>query len=457
MSRHRRFRFENRQALLDRIAGLGLDIPLSDDLSPLFEPIVIAGKKVPNRIVVQPMEGCDAIAGGAPGELTFRRYERFARGGSGMIWFEAAAVVPEGRSNPRQLLLTENTVDSFARLVDATRRAARSCPGGGREPLLLLQLTHAGRFCRPDGVPRPLIARHDPILDALQRIPEDLPPISDGELDRLQDAYIEAAHLAASAGFDGVDFKACHGYLLSELLASHRREGSDYGGSFEGRTRFLLDVVRHLDGAVPGLIVTSRINAFDGIPWPNGFGAAAKPGNGKEQRGGFEPDLTEATRLAGELDRLGCPLLNVSIGIPGHNPHFGRPFNNPLAGASLPDEHPLVGVERLLGTTARLQQALPDLPIVGTGYSWLREYFPFAGAAAIRSGRAAFVGIGRGAFAYPDCVIDLEQKKSLDRSRVCVGCSACSQIMRDGGSTGCVVHDADIYGPIFRQGRRKEV
>jgi 2,4-dienoyl-CoA reductase-like NADH-dependent reductase (Old Yellow Enzyme family) len=280
----------------------------------------------------------------------------------------------------------------------------------------------------------------------MQGLPIDYPLVTDEELDRLQDAYLEAAGLAVEAGYDGVDVKACHGYLVSELLACHTRSNSKYGGSFENRSRFLLEVTSRILEKFPELIVTSRISAYDGLPYPFGFGAHQQTG---------EEDLREASALLQRLKGLGCPLINVSVGNPYHNPHLGRPFNTPIADAETPDEHPLVGVARLVRITGRLQQTIRDLPLVGTGYSWLRHFFPHVGAAVLEDGNAGMIGVGRLAFAYPDFAKDLATRGRLDPEQVCIACSGCSQIMRNGACTGCIVRDQPIYSDEYREGRRR--
>ena len=446
MSQHEKFKFATAAELLDKGRSLNVDIPFAEDLSPLWQPIEIAGRRVANRFVIQPMEGCDADEGGSPSELSFRRYQRFAAGGSGLIWFEATAILAEARSNARQCHLNAANVGPFSRLVEATRRAAREGMGPAHEVLCILQLTHPGRYSRHDGRPRQVIAQHNTILDPMQGLAPDYPLITDGELDRLQDEFVRAAELASQAGFDGVDIKACHGYLVSELLASHTRDGR-YGGTFDNRARFLLETVQRIRTRLPGFIVTSRISAYDGLPHPSGFGG--DPADAEES--GF----AEARELASRLEQLGCPLLNVSIGNPRHQPHVGRPFDRPVIGWHRPDEHPLVGVARLLRITGALQQAVPGLPMVGTGYSWLRQFFPQVGAAIVRDAKAAFVGIGRMAFAYPDCVRHLALHGKLDPAKVCLACSSCTQIMHDGGRAGCVLRDQEMYAPEYQRGRRQ--
>jgi 2,4-dienoyl-CoA reductase-like NADH-dependent reductase (Old Yellow Enzyme family) len=197
---------------------------------------------------------------------------------------------------------------------------------------------------------------------------------------------------------------------------------------------------------VPGIFATTRINAYDGLPHPYSFGT--DPENPDLE------DLTEPLALVKKLKDTGCPLINVSVGIPYVNPHLGRPHDVPLAGQKVPKEHPLVGVARLMRVTGMLQQKTPDLPMVGTGYSWLRHHLPHVGAALVQTKKAAFLGVGRCAFAYPDFVKDLKEKGKMDPEKTCITCSRCSQIMRDGGSAGCVVRDKEVYLPIYREGRK---
>ncbi len=442
---HTRFRLETLEDLRNELDRLGIDLPVeADDLSPLAQSVAFGAHTLPNRFAVHPMEGFDADAEGRPGPLAFRRYERYAAGGTGLIWFEATAVVPEARSNPGQFHISEATADIFARLVERTRRAAREAHG--REPLLLVQLTHSGRYSKPTGAPAPIIAHRSPILDPKHDLPPDYPVITDDELDRLQERFVEAARLAARAGFDGVDVKACHRYLVSELLASHTREGR-YGGSFENRTRFLRETLERIRDAVPELFVTTRMNAFDAIEHPYGFGVD------REDAG--TPDLTEPLRLADELKAIGVPLLNVSIGNPYFNPHYGRPYDFPIAGFTPPDDHPLAGVARIVQVTRAFQERLgEEVPVVGTGYSWLRHLMPHVAAGIVHAGWAGLVGLGRSSFAYPEAPGVILETGRMDPAKCCVTCSACTQIMRDGGRTGCVVHDSEVYGPEYREGRR---
>lgn len=443
MPKHKRFRLKTLDDLQAELAALDLPLPVDRDVSILADRVPLAALETANRFIVHPMEGFDSTADGGPGELSTRRYTRYAHGGSGLIWFEATAVLHGARSNPKQFCLVEGNVDVYRRLVDATRAAARE--SHRRDVVLILQLTHSGRYSKPSGVPRPIIAHHSDVLDPKHDLPEDYPLVGDDDLDRLQDTYVEAARLAARAGFDGVDVKACHRYLVSELLASHTREGK-YGGSLENRSRFLRETLQKIRDAVPEMFITTRINVFDAIAYPFGFGV--------DREDYRTPDLSEPIEVIRQLQAIGIPLVNCSIGNPYFNPHYGRPFDRPIAGLQPPEENPLIGVARFVDITRQIQQAIPDLPVVGGGYSWLRHLMPYVASGVVRTGGATLIGQGRGAFAYPDSVNDVLSTGQMSPAKSCIACSACTQIMRDGTMTGCVVRDTKIYGPQYKLGRR---
>jgi 2,4-dienoyl-CoA reductase (NADPH2) len=442
---HQPFHYRTREDLEREIAELGLELPIQGDLSPLSRPVPIGNRVAPNSLAVQPMEGCDGTLDGRPDTLTTRRYLRFAAGGAGLLWFEATAVTPEARANPRQLLLTEATASSFARLREAALAEGRRVNGDVYRPFTVIQLAHSGRYSRPVDRPAPIIAHHDGVLDGAMGIPEDHALISDDALDRLQDTYVSAARLAVRAGFDGVDIKACHRYLISELLAAHTRDGK-YGGSFENRSRFLMETVGRVRSEVPGARITLRLNVYDGHPYPWGWGVS------RENPG--VPDLREPLQLVAMLRAAGVALVNVTAGNPYYTPHINRPFDQNVTGGYTPAEHPLEGVARIIDLARQVKVASPDLVVLGSGYSWLRQYAGHVAAAVLARGGAEIIGLGRLSFAYPSFARDLLTAGELDSSRVCITCSRCTQIMRDHGRSGCVPFDRDVYQPIYRDGRQ---
>ena len=384
------------------------------------------------------MEGNDGETDGSPGELTFRRYRRFAASGAGLIWFEAAAVVHEGRAVPRQLWIHQENIEAFKNIVDTIRQVAAEEAYKGIRQLCLMQLTHSGRFSKPEGKPAPVIAYHNPYLNQKLRLEPDYPVIKDDELERLEERFEEAAVLAKKAGFDGVDIKCCHRYLNCELLSAFNREGK-YGGSFEGRTRFLLDVIDRIKSRLgKGFIVSTRLNIYDGIPYPFGWGV--------DQEDYSRYDLTEPVKLIGLLQNRGVKLLNLTMGSPYYNPNVNRPFD---IGGYVPGEHPLEGVARLIKGTGEIKKAFPEMNIVGTGYSWLRQFAPNLAAGCIEKGMTTFAGFGREAFAYPEFAQDILINGAMNEKKCCISCSKCSDILRAGGMAGCVIRDSKVYAPEY--------
>ncbi len=447
-SPHEPFHFDTWTQIEAKLAELGVELPHDDDIAALTRPISLAGHDLPNALMIHPVEGCDGDARGYPQELTFRRYRRFGAGGAGMIWLEATAVVFEGRANPRQLYLTPENRDGLHRLVEETHAAARAVFGETHRPMLVAQLTHSGRYSKPRGLPEPIIAHHSEPLDPRHKLSPDYPLIADAELDALQDQYVAAARLAWEAGFDAVDLKATHRYLINELLASHTREDSRYGGSFENRTRFLLEVARRIRAEVPEVVLTTRLNVYDALPYPWGFGMATD--------GTMAPDLAEPIELMRQLQAAGVAFVNLGYGNPYYNPHVERPYDTAEVGGYIPQEHPLVDIALMCDLNRQIHEALPELPLIATGFSWLRQFFPPVAAAMVKRGWAAMAGVGRMALAYPDFARELMETGSLTPTKLCISCSSCTQIMRDGGRAGCPVRDSEIYGPIFQLGRMRD-
>ena len=471
------FTYKTAQQLLDGARELHLDdvIGVETDLSCLFQPVTIGGRTVGNRMAIHPMEGCDGELNGNPGELTYRRWERFGRGGCKLIWGEAVAILDEARANSRQLWLHEGSFPEMTRLLEKLREQHRENWGANACSDLLVgcQLTHSGRY----SFRRPLIAMHDPSLDPATLIPNpngsdakvpmtpDYPVLSDDELKRIEDAYVVAAKLAVKAGFDFIDLKQCHRYLLSELLASHARPGP-YGGSLENRTRLVRNVLARIRNEVSkDIMLATRMNLCDYVPYmkgPDGFGKPRPYTTPYQWSFGVNKDkpetedLSEPKQVVKMLRDAGLSLFNLSLGNPYNNPHYGRPFEiAPLDGYHSP-EHPLCGVARHFRVAAEMQKAFPDVPMVGTGYSWLQHHFLSCGAANVKAGRITLVGVGRGAFAYPDFVKDIKEKGHIDDDKACIAISSCTALMRAKGNelgqfpSGCVPKDK-FYGPIYRE------
>jgi 2,4-dienoyl-CoA reductase-like NADH-dependent reductase (Old Yellow Enzyme family) len=328
-------------------------------------------------------------------------------------------------------------------------------------------LTHSGRY----SFQRPLIAFHDPIIDPRTLADKtsgaaddsSYPLIDDDYLKRLPDHYVAAAKLAHQVGFQFVDVKQCHRYLLSELLAAKTRPGP-FGGSLENRTRVAREIIGRIKSEVPGLVIATRMNVFDGIPYQKNASGVGEPcpwkvpvlsAWGTREDNPLQADLREPKQWILEMSRLGVELVNISMGNPYASMHIIRPFEYPPPDGYESPEHPLEGVDRHFRLAGEIQQALSHLPMVGSGYSYLQEYLFQAGAANVRDGRITFVGVGRASLPQPDFARRLTENGRLDRKRICRTFSYCTALMRAKHNelgqfaTGCPPFDKEVYGPIW--------
>ena len=428
------FSFTSPDELRLYIERNGFNIPFSKDISPLSEKPVIKTAHgevtLKNALATHPMEGCDANLDGSASDLTRRRYARFSGSGAALVWMEAISVVPEARTSDHQMMINDNTADSFKSLVEDIKK---------NDTFVVAQLTHSGRFAKNSDTPHALFATRSLPFEEKRPQDKDVPVLTDDYLDALPEKFAKAAKIAEDAGFDAIDVKACHQYLLDELLSAHTREGK-YGGSFENRTRLMIDCFDAVRSVLrPETVLASRLSLSDMIEAPYGFAVAeGKP---------VTPDLTETKKLLEILTSKGLSLVDMTMGSPYFNPHVNRPYNK---GSYAPPEHPLTGLERLIGASREIQHLFPDLNVIGTGYSYLREFAPYVAAGALKEKAATMIGFGRMAFAYDTFATDMMAGK-VDPRKVCIACSKCAEIKRLSGHTGCPIRDQEIYLPVYRE------
>ena len=416
--------------------------------SALARPIEVLGKRLSNRWAILPMEGWDCEDDGRPSELTERRWLRFATSGAKLLYgTEAAAVTHEGRSNPQQLMCADHTADALRTICEKMRRAHRNRFGESEELCIGLQLTHSGRFAHPNDrfVLESRTAYAHPLLDrkfGAGRI------VSDREVRELVGRFVHAAEIAQRAGFDFVDIKQAHGYLLHEFLSAVDRPGP-YGGSFENRTRFYREIVEGIRKACPSLGISSRVSLFDILPFQKGADGVGYPMDWPKATpypyafGGsgdgltMDPDLTETTALLEMMRSYGETFICATIGSPYYNVHMQRPAYFPVADGYQMPENPLYNVSRHLAAVRRIKQRCPWLKVVGSGYTCLQEFLPNAAEAAVAAGHTDWVGIGRMVLSYPDMPADLLAGKALDRCRICRTFGDCTNAPRHGIVSGC--------------------
>jgi NADPH2 dehydrogenase len=421
--------------------------------SPLAQPIDVDGVRVGNRFCILPMEGWDGTRDGEPSDLTRRRWRHFGTSGAKLMWGgEAVAVRHDGRANPHQLMMSTRTAAAIAALREELVAAHRQRFGSNadRDLYVGLQLTHSGRYARPDvhDRPSPIAACENPILD--RRFPRGVRVFGDAELDALVGDFVAAARLAREAGFRFVDVKACHGYLGHELLGARTRAGP-YGGELEGRTRFMRRVIEAIRADVVGLDIAVRLSVFDTVPYrkrpTDQIGEPdehAAPGPGPACGFGVVTDdahldeaLEDARFVLRMLEGLGVRWICVSAGSPYYNPHVQRPAMFPPLDGYEPPEDPLRGVWRQIEATALLKRDFPRMVFVGSAYSYLQEWLPHVAQRNVREGRCDFVGLGRIALSYPDLPADVLSGAPLRRSSFCRTFSDCTTGPRLGLVSGC--------------------
>jgi len=450
------------------LKSLDLRIPCDTEIlagaqSPLRAALHSGPFKIGNRIAVQPMEGWDGTPDGAPSENTFRRWRRFGRSGGKLVWGgEAVAVCHAGRANPNQLLASSSNKEKLAELRRVLVQEHVRTTGSDDGLLIGLQLTHSGRYCRPNehGRPEPRILYHHPLLDRRLHLPPDYPLLTDGEIGSIIEDFHRAALMAWQSGFDFVDIKHCHGYLGHEFLSAHTRPGR-YGGSFENRTRFLREVIEGIRSVAGGLHIGVRLSAIDTIPFrsePNHEPGKSSPGVAEAHANllpyswGFgvntqDPrasDLREPIGFFSLLEELGIQLVNITAGSPYYNPHLQRPALYPPSDGYLPPEDPLCGVARQMEATRELKRRFPKLLIVGSAYTYLQDFLPHVAQAALREEWVDFVGLGRMLLSYPEILWDASEGSGIQRKRICRTFSDCTTGPRNGLPSGCYPLD-DYY------------
>lgn len=448
------------------LKSLGLELPCDDSIatgssSPLAQPIqnvVINGKRIGNRFAIQPMEGWDGTTTGGVTPDMERRWRRFGESGAKVIFGgEAMAVRPDGRANPNQLILNRENLAGIRGLREQLVEAHRARYGSVDDLVIGFQLTHSGRFCRPNDKKKlePRIAYRHPILDKKFGITSDEAVLSDDDVRALIKAYIEAAALAKEAGADFIDIKHCHGYLLHEFLGAHTRPGP-YGGSFENRTRILREIVAGIRASGNTIDLAVRLSAFDFVPFrPDpALSSPGKLGPGIPEdfshclpyRYGFsvnqanpvEPELSETFKFIELCAELGIKIVNLSAGSPYYNPHIQRPAAYPPTDGYQPAHDPLIDVARQIHVVRQIRAAAPkSLVIIGTAYSYLQEFLPHVAQAVVREGWTDMVGLGRMVLSYPDMLAEAVEKGALTPKLICRTFSDCTTAPRNGLPSGC--------------------
>ena len=433
-----RFHYKTLEEVKERAEELKVYLPFSSSTDILKTPLKVGNVTFHNRMGIAPMEGADSLEDGSPSDYTIRRYVNEAIGGSALIWFEAISIVPEGRSSKTQLLLTEENVESYKRMNEKIKEAGRKA--NGFEPYLIMQANHSGRYSNPDNRPAPMIAYRHPQLEQY-RAADDSCIVTDDYLKSLEESFGKAALLAKKAGFDAVDIKSCHGYLLAELLSAYDRPGQ-YGGNYENRTRLLKNGIKAAKvWEDENFQVTCRLGIYDGYEYPWGFGVS--------EGSGLKPDLKEPIRLVKELyGNCGIQMMNLTMGNPYATTHVTRPFD---MGKYEPEEHPFTGIGRMIAGIGEVKKAVPEMVIFGSAPTYLRQFADLYTAGAVEEGFCDGLLFGIMAFADPDYANEIIKNGRIDPKRVCMTCGKCGDLIRAHKPTGCVIRDPKTFMPFYKE------
>ena len=459
-------KFKTPDAFRDHSASLGIELPCDDIIAPASESplarsldrITLNSKIAGNRIAIHPMEGWDGTSTGGVTEEMQRRWQRFGASGAKLILGgEAMAVRADGRANPNQLIISEENKSGIAGLVEGLFQAHAQRYDSTEDLVVGFQLTHSGRFCRPNEKSRfePRVAFRHPILDKKFEVTSDKQIWTDNEIDELINSYVRAARIASDVGADFVDIKHCHGYLLHEFLGAHTRPGR-YGGSFENRTKILRQIVNGIRANCNTIDIIVRLSAFDFVPFrsdplksslgklgpgiPEEFSHCLPYhyGFGVNSYNPLEYDLTETHKFIKLCSDLDVKLVSLSAGSPYYNPHIQRPAAYPPSDGYQLVCDPLIDVERQIQVVRKIREIAPaNIAIAGCGYSYLQEFLPNVTQALVREGWVDVIGLGRIVLSYPDMLIDAMTKGRLNSRNICRTFSDCTTGPRNGLLSGC--------------------
>lgn len=365
-------------------------------MTKLFSPGQIGGIEIRNRVVMPPMTTRFADEEGQVTDTTVAYFRARAAGGVGLVTVEMAAPEKVGRHRARELGIYDD------RFLPGLKRLVEALHGCGARASI--QLGHGGGHTRADICGEVPIAPSAVPHFVYEVTGEIIVPLemSRARIERTTEAFLDAARRARRAGFDMVELHVAHGYLLSQFLCpAENRRTDEYGGSFENRARFGLDILRRIKADMPDFPVVFRISADDLFP------------------GGMP--FEDGLRLARWAEAAGADAIHVTAG------HYR---SQPSAEIMIP---PMAYPDGLfLDYAARIKAAV-SAPVIAVG----RLGDPQVAKDAVDGGKADFVALGRPLLADPDWVAKVRGGQAIRR---CIACNTCVNEMRGGQRLGCLVN-----------------
>ncbi|MBQ1506278.1 MAG: FAD-dependent oxidoreductase [Erysipelotrichales bacterium] len=374
----------------------------------LFEPGKLGNLELKNRIVM-PAMGCSlAESTGEAGARMIKYYADRARGGAGLIITEITRIDDEtGVGTPNQLSVTNtHMIAQLSRLVEAVH---------AYDTKIFVQLHHPG-----NQTPSRLIGGKQPVSasDVTCKVIGEQPrALTTEEVEGLVKKFVTGAVIAQKAGLDGVEIHAAHGYLVSQFLSPHTNKRTDkYGGSFEGRMRFVTEIIMGIKAYCgPKFPISVRINGNDYL----------------------DDGITEEDAIAQAkyLEALGVTCINVSCGTYD-------------SGATIIEPNYFAeGWKKHLAANIKKAVNIPVIAVCNIKHPAVAEQL-------LEEGFADFVGIARGHLADPDWGAKAKAGKD-NLIRKCLGCMECFRILNDGLPLGCTLNP--VLGREFEYGDEKLV
>jgi 2,4-dienoyl-CoA reductase-like NADH-dependent reductase (Old Yellow Enzyme family) len=362
----------------------------------LFSPVRIGGLEIKNRVAMTAMGVNLAAAGGGVNDDIIAFYEARARGGIGLIVSGLCRVMDgAGAAEPCQLA-SRNPADvqGLARLMDTVHKY------GAR---MFIQLQHPGRLASVTvGGEQPVSASAvvNPVTGEAPR------SLTVSEIGEIREAFVKAARLAQMAGVDGIELHGAHGYLINSFLSPYlNRRDDDYGGNFENRLRFLLEIL-------------AGIRTVCGQRFPLGVRLSAEEFLGDEGN-----DLAASCRIAAELEKAGTDFLDLSSGLPPDSPK--------VAVCIEPGTFEQ-GWKKYMAAAVKKHVKIPIIAVAN-----IKE--PAVAEAILEEGSCDLVGVARGHLADPEWCKKAKAGNTETISK-CIGCLVCFDEIEHARRVKCSVN-----------------
>lgn len=407
----------------------------------LFKPLQIGTRTAPNRFVINAMECSDALDNGDPSPDTYARYEDYYKGKAGIVILEAITPQYDYIARKNQLSIKEHNVPALKKFIAHLKEI-------NPETLIFFQITHSGEISsniysqRIRVTEEPLPGYEDAIL------------VREKEIDQVIEDYVNGARLAYEVGADGVDIKLCHGYLGTQILRPYNKDDWKYGGKWENRRQFAIDLYDRTREAVPdkNFILGSKISVYEGFP--GGVGTAGPDSACM--------DLTETIDLLKTLEAHGASYIIESAGSPSHTLDLAHPDRRTPDYAYIHFYFQKVCREALK----------PETKVIGSAYSIYRDgkqpfcavkpeknSLRFWGNKNIEDGIVDAIAIGRQAFADPYLPVKMMEGRE-NEIHWCTLCDHCVEfLIRQHYHVGCATYNPrytkDYVAMLRKDGKLK--